>query len=100
LDLRARRSPTVVAPSTAHHQRVDGHLRHLIAGHFVSRRSPVADSDYYTRFRDWRDDRYYEITEHPFESAQCSLVPSRARHRRGLRNLRRARLAEDARHPA
>src|SRR5262249_1476485 len=96
LDLRARRSPALVAPSTAPNQRAHGNIRHLVVSYFVSRPSLVANPNYHTRVRHWGDYRFHETDAHSFESAQCALVPSRTRHRRGLRNLPRARLAKDA----
>ena len=86
----------MVASSIAADQRLDGDIRHLVAGDFVSRSSLMADPDYHTRVRRWFHDRFNETAAHQFESAKRALVPAGPRHRRRLRHLHRTDLAENA----
>src|SRR5207237_9426454 len=96
LELCARRSPVMVASSTANYQRIDGDLRHIVAGHLISRSSLVADPGHHTRVRNRSDDRFNEAAPRTSQSAERALVPSSACDRCRLRNLCCARLAKDA----
>ena len=82
LELCARRSPAMVASSTPHYQRAHGDLRHLVAGHFVSRSSLVANPGCNAGVRDRSDDGFDETAAHPSQSAQRALISSCVSHRR------------------
>src|SRR5216110_2046935 len=100
LELRARRSSAMVASSTAYYQRANGDLRHIVAGHLVSRPSFVAYPGDHTRLRHRSDDRFDETAARQSEFAQCALLSAGSGHRRGLRDIRCAGLAKDTRNRA
>src|SRR5262249_3667484 len=97
LELCAGRSAAVVASSTPDYQRVDGGLRHLVVGPFISKSSPVDDPGHHTGFRDWNDDCFNEAPSYQLKSPQRAFLPLGAGNRRGLRNICCAGLAKDPR---